>query len=131
FLSRDHFENLIERGELLEWAEYAGNYYGTPRQGVEEKLQRGEWVVLEIEMVGARKIQQSFPEATRIFILPPSLTVLEDRLTKRGKDHPSAIAQRLEHAKTEIAAAEEFDYSVVNDDIDRSLVELEKIIFEH
>lgn len=131
FLSRDQFENLIETGDLLEWAEYAGNYYGTPRQGVEEKLQQGEWVVLEIEVVGARKIQQTFPEATRVFILPPSLAVLENRLTKRGKDSPSAIAQRLEHAKTEVAAAEEFDYSVVNDDIDRSLVELEKIIFDH
>lgn len=131
FLSRDQFENLIETGGLLEWAEYAGNYYGTPRQGVEEKLQKGEWVVLEIEVVGARKIQESFPEATRVFILPPSLSVLEHRLTKRGKDSQGAIAQRLEHAETEIAAAEEFDYSVVNDDIDRSLVELEKIIFEH
>lgn len=129
FLSREEFETMIQTEELLEWAEYAGNYYGTPRQGVQDKLQQGEYVVLEIEVVGARKIQQSFPEATRIFILPPSLAVLEERLKKRGKDTPSAIAQRLEHAQTEIAAAEEFDYTVVNDDIDRSLVELEKIIF--
>ncbi|QDZ39540.1 guanylate kinase [Euhalothece natronophila Z-M001] len=130
FLSRDQFENMIETGELLEWAEYAGNYYGTPRQGVEEKLQAEEWVVLEIEVVGARKIKQSFPEATRVFILPPSLAVLEERLIKRGKDSKAAIAQRLEHAETEIAAAEEFEFCVVNDDLDRSLVKLEKIIFQ-
>lgn len=130
FLSRPEFENMIETGELLEWAEYAGNYYGTPRQGVEDKLQQGEQVVLEIEVVGARKIQQSFPEATRIFILPPSLTVLEERLQKRGKDNLDIIAQRLDHAKTEIAAADEFDYAIVNDDLDRALQELEQIIFQ-
>lgn len=130
FLSRQEFENLIETGDLLEWAEYAGNYYGTPRQGVEEKLQQGESIVLEIEVVGARKIQQSFPDATRIFILPPSLPVLEERLQKRGKDDPDMIAQRLNHAKTELAAVDEFDYSVVNDDLDRALAQLEQIIFQ-
>lgn len=130
FLSRHQFEEKIEKGELLEWAKYAGNYYGTPRQAVEDKLQQGEQVVLEIEVVGARKIQESFPDARRIFILPPSLSALEQRLEKRGKDTPDAIAQRLDHAETEIAAAEEFDYSVINDDLDRALAELEKIIFE-
>lgn len=129
FLSREEFENLIEKGELLEWAEYAGNYYGTPRQAVEDKLQQGESVVLEIEVVGARKVQKSFPEAKRIFIMPPSLSVLEKRLQNRGKDSPSAIAQRLDHAQTELAAVEEFDHSIINDDLDRALVELEKIIF--
>jgi guanylate kinase len=130
FLSRSEFEAMIETGDLLEWAEYAGNYYGTPRQGVEDKLQQGEQVVLEIEVVGARKIQQSFPQAMRIFILPPSLTVLEERLQKRGKDDPEMIAQRLDHAKTEIAAADEFDYTIVNDDLDRALTQLEQIIFQ-
>jgi len=129
FLSRPEFETLIEAGEFLEWAEYAGNYYGTPRQAVEDKLQQGEQVVLEIEVVGARKIQQSFPEATRIFILPPSLPVLEQRLEQRGKDSPDMIAQRLDHAKKEIAAVEEFDYAIINDDLDRALRELEQIIF--
>jgi len=129
FLSRDEFEKMITEGEFLEWAEYTGNLYGTLRQAVEEKLDQGERVLLEIEVVGARKVQESFPEATRIFILPPSLDVLEQRLEKRGKDSPSAIAQRLDYAKTELEAAEEFDYSLVNDDVDRVLVELEKIIF--
>jgi len=129
FLSRPEFETLIEAGEFLEWAEYAGNYYGTPRQAVEDKLQQGEQVVLEIEVVGARKIQQSFPDATRIFILPPSLPVLEQRLEQRGKDSPDMIAQRLDHAKKEIAAVEEFDYAIINDDLDRALRELEQIIF--
>lgn len=129
FLSRQDFEAMIEAGEFLEWAEYAGNYYGTPRQAVEDKLQQGEQVVLEIEVVGARKIQQSFPEATRIFILPPSLPVLEQRLQQRGKDSPDMIAQRLDHAKKEIAAVEEFDYAIINDDLNRALSELEQIIF--
>ena len=129
FLSRDDFETLIDKGEFLEWAEYAGNLYGTLRQAVEEQLEQGKQVLLEIEVVGARKVQASFPEATRIFILPPSLEVLEQRLQKRGKDSPSAIAQRLEYAQTELEAAEEFDYSLVNDDVDRVLVELEQIIF--
>ncbi len=130
FLSREKFEEMMIAGELLEWAEYAGNYYGTPRQAVEDKLQHGEQVVLEIEVVGARKIQESFPEAKRVFILPPSLSVLEERLAKRGKDSPDAIAQRLDHAKAEIAAADEFDDAIVNDELDRALSELEEIIFE-
>jgi len=130
FLSRPEFEAMIETGDLLEWAEYAGNYYGTPRQGVEDKLQQGEQVILEIEVVGARKIQQSFPQAMRIFIFPPSLTVLEERLQKRGKDDPEIIAQRLDHAKTEIAVADEFDYTIVNDDFDRTLTQLEQIILQ-
>ncbi|AFZ43090.1 guanylate kinase [Halothece sp. PCC 7418] len=129
FLSRDEFETMIEKGEFLEWAEYTGNLYGTLRQAVEEELEQGKQVLLEIEVLGARKVHESFPEATRIFILPPSLDVLEERLKKRGKDSPSAIAQRLDYAKTELEAAEEFDYSLVNDDVDRVLVELEKIIF--
>lgn len=130
FLSPETFETMIENGEFLEWAKYTGNYYGTPKKAVEEQLQAGKKVILEIEVVGARKVQESFPEATRIFILPPSLTVLEQRLEKRGKDDPKAIEQRLAEAKTEIAAAEKFDYAIVNDDIDRSLIELEKIIFQ-
>jgi len=130
FLSRQQFESLIEQGDLLEWAQYAGSYYGTPRQAVKDKLNQGEWVILEIEVVGARKIQETFPKATRIFIAPPSLSVLEQRLQQRGKDSSNAIAQRLEHAKTEIAAAEEFDQVVVNDHLDRALEQLETLIFQ-
>lgn len=130
FLSQEEFETLIETGEFLEWAQYAGNYYGTPKKAVEENLQKGETVILEIEVVGARKIQESFPDAKRIFILPPSLSVLEKRLNQRGKDSPDAIAQRLDHAKTEIKTAAEFDYSLINDDLDSALIELEKIIFQ-
>ncbi len=131
FLSRSEFEKMIAMDEFLEWAEYTGNYYGTPRQAVEERLQNGETLLLEIEVVGARKVKESFPDATRIFILPPSLSTLEERLEGRGKDSPTAIAQRLDQAKTEIKAATEFDYSIVNDDLDRALLELEKIIFNN
>ena len=129
FVSRIEFEQMIEADHLLEWAEYAGNYYGTPRQQVEEKIQQGKWVILEIELEGARQIAKSFPSALKIFISPPSFTELEKRMRGRGQDAESAIALRLSHAKTEIAAADEFDLQIINDDFDTALHSLEKAIF--
>jgi len=129
FVSRIEFEQMIEADHLLEWAEYAGNYYGTPRQQVEEKIQQGKWVILEIELEGARQIAKSFPSALKIFISPPSFTELEKRMRGRGQDAESAIALRLSHAKTEIAAADEFEIQIINDDFDTALHSLEKAIF--
>jgi guanylate kinase len=129
FVSRSEFEQMIEADQLLEWAEYASNYYGTPRQQVEEKIQQGKWVILEIELEGARQIAKSFPSALKIFILPPSFTELEKRMRGRGQDAEEAIAKRLSHAKTEIAAADEFDLQIINDDFDAALHSLEKAIF--
>lgn len=130
FISRDKFEQMIEAGELLEWAEYAGNYYGTPRSPVERQIQQGQSVILEIELVGARKISQTFPEAFRIFIMPPSLEELQRRIRSRGQDSEEAIARRLEHARAEIEAAGEFDLRVVNDDLEKALRRIEAAIFE-
>lgn len=129
FVSRDKFEQMVAADELLEWTEYAGNYYGTPRLQVQQQVQQGRLVILEIEVVGARKINQTFPTALRIFILPPSLAELERRIRERGQDSEEAIARRLTRAEAEIAAADEFDVQMVNDDLETALVRLESIIF--
>lgn len=128
FVSRQQFQQMVEAGDLLEWAEFAGNWYGTPRQSVQQHIQEGKWVVLEIELEGARQIRKTFPEALRIFILPPSWDELERRLRSRGQDSEEAIARRLQHAKAEIAAAGEFDFQVVNDDLDEALERLEAVL---
>ena len=129
FTSRDAFKEAIARSEFLEWAEYAGNYYGTPKTKVKELLEQGKLVLLEIELLGARAIAETFPDARRIFILPPSLAQLEARLRKRGKDSETAIKERLARAKEEIAAQDEFEIQIVNDNLGRAITEIEQIIF--
>jgi guanylate kinase len=129
FVSRDKFEQMVSADELLEWAEYAGNYYGTPRASVERQIQLGQSVILEIEVVGARKIHCTFPTALRLFILPPSLAELEQRIRGRGQDSEDAIARRLSRAKAEIEAADEFDVQIVNDDMEQALLLIEAAIF--
>lgn len=128
FLTKEEFQTWIGEEKLLEWAEYAGNYYGTPRQPVEEQIAQGKTVLLEIEVLGARQIKQTFPSARRIFILPPSVEVLEERLRGRGSDSETAIAKRLAQAQQELQAAAEFDYQVVNDDLDQALHRLVELI---
>ncbi|HBB32256.1 MAG TPA: guanylate kinase [Cyanobacteria bacterium UBA8803] len=128
FVSRARFEAMVAGGELLEWAEYAGNYYGTPRAAVEEKIRLGQSVILEIEVVGARQIHQTFPSALRIFILPPNLAELEQRIRDRGQDSEEAIARRLDRAKAEIDAADEFDLQIVNDNLKDALKKIEVAI---
>lgn len=129
FVSRTNFEQLVASGEFLEWAEFAGNYYGTPRQPVLEKVNSGKTVLLEIELDGARQVRTSFPQATSIFILPPSLEELEKRIRSRNQDSEDAIARRLILARNEIEAADEFDIQIVNDDFEMALCSLEKAIF--
>ena len=121
FVSREQFIQMQNGNELLEWAEFAGNCYGTPRQPVDEMIAQGKWVVLEIELIGARQIRDAFPNAVHVFILPPSLEELERRLRERGHDSEASIARRLERATVEIDAAHEFDIQVVNDDLDAAL----------
>lgn len=128
FLTRTEFEDMIDQQQLLEWAEYAGNYYGTPRSPVEKQIEQGKTVILEIEVVGARQVKKSFADALLLFILPPSVTELENRLKGRDTDSAEAISKRLAKAKEEIAASEEFDYQVVNDNLDLALAEIEQII---
>lgn len=129
FVNREQFAQMIESGELLEWAEFAGNCYGTPRRRVEEKIAQGQTVILEIELEGARQIRQTFPTALRIFVLPPSLEELEQRLRGRGQDSEEAIARRLQRARAEIEAAGEFDVQVINDDLDVALARIESVLF--
>jgi guanylate kinase len=124
FLTRDRFTEMIAAGELLEWAEFAGNYYGTPIQPVQDQISQGRSVILEIELLGARQVAKIFPDALKIFILPPSMAILEERIRTRGQDSAAAIAQRLERAQAELAAAGEFDLQIVNDDLQTALEQI-------
>ncbi len=130
FLSKKDFEAAILNRELLEWAEYAGNYYGTPKAPVIEQINSGNYIILEIELEGARSIANIFPEAKRVFILPPSIDELEARIRDRGTNSEESIAKRLSIAKKEIAASNEFDFQIVNDDLDNAIAQLETVIFK-
>lgn len=129
FVSRSDFEKMIAEQQLLEWAEFAGNYYGTPRLPIEQQIAQGKSILLEIELEGARQIHQSFPSALRIFILPPSFAELEKRLRDRSSDPDEAILRRLQRAQVEVNAAGEFDLQIINDDFETALQQLETAIF--
>jgi guanylate kinase len=129
FLDRPEFERMVAQGQFLEWAEFAGNCYGTPRQPVEEQIKAGKIVILEIELEGARQVRQSFPEAYRIFIMPPSFEALESRLRGRGTETDEVVARRMQRAKAEIEAAGEFDVQIVNDQFEQAVLELEATVF--
>jgi guanylate kinase len=129
FRTHSQFKEMIIANQLLEWAEYAGNYYGTPRLQVEKQIAEGKWVILEIELEGARQIQTTFPSAFRIFILPPSLTELEERIKERGENSTADIERRLKRANIEISAANEFDVQIVNEDLETAIEQVESAIF--
>lgn len=129
FLSKKDFETAILNQELLEWAEYAGNYYGTPKEKVVDQIKQGNYIILEIELAGARAIANIFPEAQRIFILPPSIEELEQRIRDRGTNSEESIAKRLQIAKEEIAASGEFDVQIINDELEIAIAKLETTIF--
>lgn len=114
FLGREQFEELIKTGGMLEYAEYCGNYYGTPRDKVLEKINEGKNVILEIEVQGAMQIREKCPEAVFVFIAPPSVAELRNRLEKRGTETPEVINQRVSEAAQEISFAYRYDYVVVN-----------------
>lgn len=130
FVSRAEFEAMADQGDLLESAEFAGNYYGTPKAPLARQMAAGDWVILEIELEGARQVRHSFPDALKLFVLPPSLEELEHRIRQRGKDDDASIQKRLGRAETEIAAAAEFDVQIINDDLDLALSQLEAAIFD-
>ena len=117
FVDGAGFDRMRDEGELLEWAEFAGNRYGTPRRPVEEHRGAGRPVLLEIEVAGARQVRRAVPDATLVFLAPPSWEVLEARLTGRGTESPEAVARRLEAARAELAAQGEFDLVIVNTDV--------------
>lgn len=120
FLKRAEFEGMIERGDLLEHAQFVGEYYGTPLAPVRRALQDGRDILLEVELVGARQIKERMPEAVMIFIAPPSLKELERRLRGRGTETNEKIMGRLTRARDEISALREFDYLIVNDEVEEA-----------
>lgn len=128
FLSREVFEAGIHEGRFLEWANVYGNYYGTDRRQVEAWLAQGLDVLLEIDVQGARKVRASSLSSTAIFILPPSLEVLEERLRRRGTEPEEVIQRRLEAARTEIREAPWYDYLVVNDALEEAVGDVTAII---
>jgi guanylate kinase len=130
FLGREEFDRRARRGEFLEHATYSGNRYGTLRSEVEPRLGEGASVVLEIEVQGARQVRDAMPESVQVFIAPPDPAALRERLEGRGTDSHAAIDERLRTAELELAAREEFEHVVVNDEIDRAAAELERIVRE-
>jgi guanylate kinase len=124
FLGREDFDRRVAAGEFVEHAVYAGNSYGTLRSELERPA-RG--IVLEIDVQGARQVRETLPGATRIFIEPPSFEALVERLTERASDSPEQIERRLAAARAELAAREEFDHRIVNDDLERAVEELSEL----
>lgn len=121
FKTREEFEEMIKSGELLEYTEYCGNYYGTPKKAVVDMLEQGKDVVLKIEIEGAANVKKIFPEAVMMFILPPSMNELDRRLHKRGTEDEETIKKRLATARKELEAAENYDYAIVNGDLDEAV----------
>jgi len=128
FLGQAEFDRLAEEGGLLEYARYVGNSYGTPAQPIREKLEAGIDVLLDIEVQGAGQIKEKMPEAIAIFLSPPSLEILEERLRKRGTDSEEKIKNRLETARKELEQVERYDYLVVNDTIEQAVEEVKTIV---
>ena len=128
FRSREEFEELIRNGQMLEYAEYVGNYYGTPLTYVNETLDKGIDVFLEIEVQGALQVKKKVPDAVFIFLTPPDLNELEERLVGRGTDSEEVIAQRIERAREEIALMSEYDYAIVNDEVPLAAERVKRVI---
>jgi guanylate kinase len=128
FVDKARFLQLKEKGELLESALVFGNYYGTGRTQVEQRLEKGSHVILEIDWQGARQVRKSVPDCISIFILPPSSPELERRLRDRRTDSDEVIARRLQEARGDMSHWEEFDYVIINDDLDTAVGELEEVL---
>lgn len=128
FRTREEFEELIKNGQMLEYAEYVGNYYGTPLTYVNETLDKGIDVFLEIEVQGALQVKKKVPDGVFVFLTPPDLDELKDRLVGRGTDSEEVIRQRIERAKEEIALMREYDYAVVNDEVLLAAERVKRII---
>ena len=128
FVSVDEFKKNIENGEMLEYTRYGSNYYGTPVGPVKEKLNAGKTVFLIIEVEGGENVKKIFPDCVKIFIIPPSMEVLRNRLSGRGTDSEEAISTRMEIAKTELEIAVEYDYIVENDVLEEAVEDVKSII---
>ncbi|MGY3749993.1 guanylate kinase [Vagococcus acidifermentans] len=128
FRTREEFEQLIASGEMLEYAEYVGNYYGTPLEYVNKTLEEGKDVFLEIEVQGAMKVKEKVPDGVFIFLTPPDLVELKSRIVGRGTDDMAVINERMEIAKAEIEMMRHYDYAVVNDQVSLAVDRIKKII---
>lgn len=128
FRSREEFEELIRNGQMLEYAEYVGNYYGTPLTYVNETLDKGIDVFLEIEVQGALQVKKKVPDAVFIFLTPPDLNELQESLVGRGTDSEEVIAKRIERAREEIALMSEYDYAIVNDEVPLAAERVKRVI---
>ncbi len=128
FISRERFDEMVERGELLEHAEYVGNCYGTPERPVNRRLEDGQDVILEIEVQGALIVKEKRPDAVLVFIVPPSFDILERRLRNRGTEAEEVVEKRLQKARAECAHMDDYDFIVVNDLLDDAVRDLSAII---
>lgn len=128
FHTRDEFEKMREQQELLEWAEFCGNYYGTPKKYVVEQLAEGHNVILEIEVQGALQIKELYPEGVLVFLIPPNLEELGKRLTNRGTEDKETINRRIQRALEELELAEEYDYVVINDTVEQAAEDILAIV---
>ena len=132
FIEAETFRQWIGAGEFLEYAEYVGNFYGTPKRYVDEAMEAGKDVILDIEVQGAAQVHELRPEVVRIFVAPPSWEELERRLKARGTDSPEKIQERLLRAKVELESADSYDYFVINDTVESAVKELRAIMLaEH
>lgn len=124
FMSRDEFLDLIRQNELLEYAEYIGNYYGTPKKPVIEHINRGNDIILDIDVQGCKLVKKAMPEAVTIFLIPPCLEELERRLRSRGTDSDEKIIKRLSRAKAELSEKDSYDHIIVNDSVEKAAAEI-------
>lgn len=132
FVNHDRFEDMIQKGEFLEHAEVFGNYYGTPKQKVLDKLAWGKDVLLEIDVQGAMQVKENHPQSITIFVCPPSLATLKHRLAGRGTESEKSLNQRIAKALTEIEMLKNYDYYIVNDELDDAVKNVKSIIYaEH
>ncbi len=128
FHTKETFEQMIEKGELIEWAEYVGNYYGTPKEAVEKQLAEGKDVLLEIEMQGGMLVKKQFPDALLLFVTPPTAEDLKKRLAGRGTETEEEIERRLDHALEEASYMKAYDYIVVNDVLEEAVLSVHSMI---
>jgi guanylate kinase len=128
FVAVDEFKQKINNGDFLEWEENFGSYYGTPRAQIEDALKSGTDVILSIDVKGARSVKKTFPESISVFIMPPSLEELETRLRKRNTDQKQQVSLRMEESRREMASADEYEYLIINEDLESAVKELAAII---
>ncbi|MFH1878397.1 MAG: guanylate kinase [Candidatus Omnitrophota bacterium] len=128
FISKDAFEIKIKKGDFVEWERIFDNYYGTAKEQIEKALLSGEDIILSIDVKGARAVRKEFPNSISVFVMPPSIEELASRLRKRNTEGEKQLALRLDESKKEIEAADEFDYMIINDDLDRAVDEMKEII---